>query len=383
MNILYCIPSLANPGGMERIITEKINWLSSHTEHKIWIVTTDQMRKPKFFKLIETVTVIDLDIDFNAEFNLPLPRKFVAVRRKLRVYQKHLEAMIREHKIDICISTGGKEMEFLQNMRCRCKKVLEIHFSKNFRQQFLLARRGDAIARLLGAFRTRQLVWQTKNLDAVVVITKKDYGEWAKTHRNIYQIYNFTSFEVEKPAALNNNRAIAVGKLDAQKGFDMLVDAWALKKSSLQDWSLHIFGQGEWYGMLQKKIESYGLEDNIFLEGVSNDISKEMLKSSMFLFSSRYEGFSLVFLEAMACGLPVISFDCPEGPAEVIENNDIGLLVEHENVPQFANAMERLFHNRPELVQMSENSFRKSALFAKDKIMEQWNSLFLKIAADV
>lgn len=376
MNLVYLIPALYNPGGMERILTDKINTLVSTGKHSISVVTTDQMGRTPFFELNPRVSLIHLDLDFNAAFELPMHQKYRVTRAKLRQYRQQLLQIIKETRTDICISTGGKELEFLSAMPVPCKKILEIHFAKNFREQFLLSRKNSLKNRLIGKIRTRQLMHQTKNLDAVVVLTQNDRKEWEKTHRNIHQIYNFASFRVDQPADLAAHRAIAVGRLDAQKGFDMLIDAWALKKEELKDWKLDIFGQGEWQQMLEEKISHYGLEHNVRLCGVTSDIKTEMLHSSLFLFSSRYEGFGLVLVEAMGCGLPLVSFDCPEGPAEFITNNDVGLLVPAGDIEKFAEAVVVLAENPQLRFQMGKKGYLKSDLFAKDKIMAQWTDLF-------
>lgn len=365
---------------MERILTEKINFLVNEKNIDIFIVTTDQKNEHLFFELDSKVTIINLDLNFDNLFSLSMVKKYNETRKKLKVYEEDLKKIIEKNTIDICISTGGKELEFLYQLKVDCKKVLEIHFAKNFRKQFLLSRKDNWIFRLIGDFRTKQLIKQTRTLDAVVVLTKKDQKEWQKSHHNIYQIYNFSSIITDSIANSNGNKAIAIGKLDAQKGFDMLIDAWFLKKDELKEWTLDIFGKGEWEEMLKNKISTYGLQNKIFLKGVSSDVEKELLSSSLYLFPSRYEGFSLVFIEAMNCGLPIISFDCPEGPSEVIINNDIGLLIEPENISEFSDAIYKLTQNKTIRMQMGINGKHKAKLFSKNHIMSQWTTLFNNLA---
>lgn len=375
IRLLYCIPALYNPGGMERILTEKINYLSQLDGFKITIVTTDQMGKELLYEINTNIEVIHLNLDFNALYALPLLKKIKQTKIKLKEYKKLLIDIIKNKNIDICISTGGKELEFLHSKYIRCKKVLEIHFAKNFREQFLLARNNNYFNKFIGRIRTKQLEYQTKNLDAVVVLTKDDEISW-KRNNNIYQIYNFSSVVTDKNPDYNKRRAIAVGKLDAQKGFDMLIDAWNINKDKLKDWTLDIFGQGEWEEMLQNKIISFGLEKNIFLKGVTKNIQNEFLNSSLFLFSSRYEGFSLVFIEAMNCALPVISFNCPQGPSELIANNDIGLLIPEKDIRKFANGILTLTSNEDLRKSMGYNAKQKALQFSKTEIMKQWTDLF-------
>lgn len=380
MKILYCVPALYNPGGMERIITEKINCLCNTEGLEIFVVTTDQRDEPLFFEMNKKVTMIYLDLNFNELYALSLLKKFFYTKQKLKEYRSLLKKIITEKQIDICISTGGKELEFFSDMSVKCKKILEIHYSKNFRKQFLVARKNNLLYNFLGSIRTAQLVMQTKSLDAVVVLTKKDEKEWKTTNKNIFQIYNFCSFKVEGALAeTDRKRAIAIGKLDPQKGFDMLIDAWAEKKESLKDWDLDIFGQGEWQQMLQQKIDDYGLQNKVTLRGVTTNVKQELLASSAFLFSSRYEGFALVFIEAMECGLPILSFDCPEGPSELIENNDIGILIQANNVKKFADGLAIITANGEMRHNMGILSKKKAQNFSKEIIMQQWVKLFQNV----
>lgn len=379
INIVYLIPAMYKPGGMERILTEKLNYLATHYNYKIYLITTDQQGKEFFFDLNEKVKVLNWEIDFDSCYDLPLVKKFLRIRSKLKDYRSRLENFLATNNIDICVSTGGKELEFLTELVNPCKKVLEIHFSKDFRKQFTVARSNSWLMKIIGEIRNKQLIRQTTNLDAVIALTKTDLREWEKTHKNLYQIYNFSSVESDVISARNTNRAIAVGKLDAQKGFDMLIDAWSLKKTELNNWELHIFGQGEWEQMLLDKIKKNNLEKNVFLRGVTKDIKSEFLKSSIFLFSSRYEGFSLVFIEAMNCGLPIVSFNCPQGPSELIINDDIGFLVEAGDIKTFSSKISLLSEDASLRKEMGVSSFKKSQTFSKTKIMNQWNDLFTNL----
>ncbi|QFG53718.1 glycosyltransferase family 4 protein [Chryseobacterium sp.] len=379
MKILYCIPSLQNPGGMERILSEKINYLVQVYGYNVTVLTTDQRARPLFFPLDEDVKVVDFGYNFDLDFKRSLGSRIIFTLSKIAAYRKKLEAFLAEEQPEIMVSTGGKELEFLQSIRVNCKKVLEMHFSQNFRQQFLMAQNAGLLSRLVGQYRTSQLLRQTKQLDALVVLTKKDLEQWQRTHKNIYHIYNFSSFAATHSADVTRKRAIAVGKLDAQKGFDLLIDAWAQHKEELHNWTLDIYGQGEWKEKLSQKISFHELEGKIKLMGVSENIQEEMLNSSMFLFSSRFEGFALVFVEAMTCGLPVVSFDCPEGPAELIENDKNGILVPAEDVESFGKAITRLADREDLRRIMGSNAKKKAAEFSKEVIMRQWDGLFKTI----
>ncbi len=379
MKIIYCTPSMQNPGGMERILSEKINYLVQEYNYEVTIVTTDQRRRSPFFHLDPRVRVLDLELNFDLDFNNPLFSRVLRTSRKIIQYRRKLEALLLEQQPDVLVSTGGKELEFLSRIETTCRKILEMHFSQNFREHFLMAQNAGPVYRWVGKYRTRQLIHQTRKLDAVVVLTKKDMRQWQMTHDNVYHIYNFSSFNTDQRADTSGKKAIAVGKLDAQKGFDLLIDAWAQQKEKLSDWTLNIYGQGEWQGKLTQQIKDYQLENSVKLMGVSQDIQNELLKSSLFVFSSRFEGFALVFVEAMTCGLPIVSFDCPEGPSELISHDDIGLLVPAQDVCAFGEGIVRLTSDQQLRQSMGDKAKTKAANFSKTAIMQQWNEFFTKM----
>lgn len=376
MNILYCVPALYNPGGMERILTEKVNFLANIEGYQIHILTTDQDHRAVYFDLDSKIIVKHLNLDFNQFFTSPLVKKIVKTNDLIIKYKGELEQYIHKNAIDIVVSLGGKELEFLYKINNdRCKKICELHFSIKIREQFILARGNNIINRAIGKIRTQQLIKQTKKLDRLIVLTKEDEKELRKTHQNVKQIYNFSPLTPDTKSDLTNKKMLAIGKLDPQKGFDLLIEACS-KIIDWKGWTLSIYGQGSDKDKLQSLIESYQLNNYIVLEGITKNVQEVYNESSMFILSSRYEGFPMVLIEAISYGLPIISFDCMTGPREIIENNDCGILVENGNIHKLSEAINEMIENSSLRHQMSETSFYKSGLFLKHKIMQQWVILF-------
>lgn len=376
MKIAYCIPSLYNSGGMERILTAKINYLANLNKYELFVITTDQKGRPIKFPLDERIKLIHFDIDFDRHYNDNLIRKHLHHKKDIYIYKQKLIKIIDSEKIDVCISLGGKEIEFLSRLPVKCKKVAEMHFSMNFREQFLVSRHSGLIWKLLGKIRTQQLKKCTKKLDKLIVLTESDKKQWEKTHKNVEQISNFIPFDNTTVSNLEHKKVITVGRLDAQKGYDMLIDSWKYVATKHPDWELNIYGIGEWEKMLQDKINKYDLKNQVHLKGSSENIISKYVENSMYVMSSRYEGFPMVLIEAMSCGLPVVSFNCEFGPNEIIKNGVDGFLVENGNIIQLAERINALIENEILRKEMGEKAYLNAKRFSKEIIMKQWIELF-------
>ncbi len=379
MNILYCVPALYNPGGMERILTEKVNYLANLEGYNLFVFTTDQDNRPLYFKLDDRVTVHHSNLNFNQYFSCNFLEKYLGTKKLLRLYEQQLQAYIKKNSIDLIVSLGGKELEFLHRMKTNSAKICELHFSIDIRKQFILSRGTNPLFKLIGKYRAWEMIQQTKKLDQLVVLTKEDEEKLKLTHQNVTQIYNFSPLAPTVKAPLNQKKIVAVGKLDPQKGFDLLIEACRFIKN-WDGWILEIYGQGPDEEQLRSKISFYELEKHIFLKGITRKVEEVYHSASFYVLSSRFEGFPMVLLEAISFGLPIVSFDCATGPNEVIVNDDCGLLVEEGNTKKLGEAMQRMICSREEREEKSERAFQKSKFFSKDEIMKQWLELFNKHA---
>ena len=378
MNLLYCIPHLYNSGGMERVLTQKVNWLAAHTDYTITIVTTEPTPTgtPKcYFPLSEKVQVVELNIDFNADYTKPLLPKYCAHMRRMRAYKRALTEYIVQHGIELCISLGGKEIAFLRHLPCRT--IAEMHFAMDQRRQLIEANHKSLFWSLVGEVRTRQLVQAVKPLERLVVLTDADKAAWEKAGcTNVTVIPN--------PCAINSRKSkvesrktktvLAVGRLHEQKGFDLLLQAWKPIEKTYSDWSLRIVGEGPKRAELEAQIESQGLK-RVVLAGATNNVLDEYEAASIFVLSSRYEGLPLALIEAMWCGLPCIAFDCPQGPAELLAE-DRGWLVPDGDIAELtAQIAYALSHPEEALKRAQKAQSFAQTTYSEAAIMPQWVQL--------
>ena len=378
MNLLYCIPHLYNSGGMERVLTQKVNWLAAHTDYTITIVTTEPTPTgtPKcYFPLSEKVQVVELNIDFNADYTKPLLPKYCAHMRRMRAYKRALTEYIVQHGIELCISLGGKEIAFLRHLPCRT--IAEMHFAMDQRRQLIEANHKSLFWSLVGEVRTRQLVQAVKPLERLVVLTDADKAAWEKAGcTNVTVIPNPCSLDGQKVSikSAKSKTILAVGRLHEQKGFDLLLQAWKPIEKTYSDWSLRIVGEGPKRAELEAQIESQGLK-RVVLAGATNNVLDEYEAASIFVLSSRYEGFSLVLAEAMWCGTPCVSFDCPHGPAELLAD-DRGWLVPNGDIAELTAQIAYALSHPEEALKCAQKaqSFAQTT-YSEAAIMPQWVQL--------
>lgn len=376
MKLLYFIPALYNHGGMERVLTQKINYLAEYLGYEIDVITTEQKHQPCAFSLSGKVRLFHLDLNFNDHYDQSLIFKMINHYAKLRRYKKEIYKILETEKPDIVISLGGKEIDFLYKLKTNAGKVCEMHFSMNVRKQFLDSRKHGFVWKLIGTLRTNQLKKVTKTLDKLIVLTNQDKIQWESTHKNVLHIVNPNPFVTQSEKRTDSKTVISVGRLDAQKGYDLLIDAWKLVVEKHPDWKLNIFGTGELEHELRNKIRIFDMEDKIELKGLSKEIEKEYMASSFFVMSSLYEGLPMVLLEAMSCGLPVVSFDCEWGPREVIQNERNGFLVPAKDYIKLADQINILIENRQLRNEMSNEAVRTSKKYDIAKVMRQWDEMF-------
>lgn len=221
-------------------------------------------------------------------------------------------------------------------------------------------------------------------LNYLATLTDDDTLDYKKLFSNEkIQIVKLTNsippFE-SKLSNLEDKTILAAGRLVPQKGFDLLIEAFAKIVDKVPDWKVKIFGAGKDKEMLQDMIAERHLYNNVLLMGPTQEIEKELTRSSIYALSSRFEGFGMVIVEAMQCGVPVVSFDCPKGPGEIIAHNEDGILVEDGNIDAFADALLELIEDKNKRIKFGEKAVENVKRYTIDEIGKQWDSVLKKIS---
>lgn len=215
-------------------------------------------------------------------------------------------------------------------------------------------------------------------LDVVAALTEHDRAalEAALGDRaRVVAIPNAVPALAGPPADLRRPVVVAIGRLSHQKGFDLLIDAFAQVAPAAPGWSLRIGGGGELRGELQRRIDDHGLGDRVRLLGPVRNVGAELGRASIYALSSRFEGLPLALLEAMSKGLAIVAFDCPTGPAEVLEGGRSGVLVAPGDVDALAAAILELVNDERRRGELGEAARRRVADYSIEAVGGRWRSL--------
>lgn len=377
MKLVYCMADVYNPGGMERVLLNKLRWWARRGDCELVLVTTDQNGRPPFYDFPPEVRMVDLAINYKADKGRNPIAKTLSYLRKRKIHRRKLTELLMREKADIVVSLYPSESSFIPSIQDGSKKVLELHFNKYFRLQY----NRSGLLGLADRWRTRQDKKIVRRFDRFVVLTREDAENWGALP-NLQVIPNAA---LELPAVTHttgNHRVIAVGRLDYQKGFDRLLEAWALLPTELRGgWRLDIFGQGEWEDMLKKRCETLGIADSARINKPTGHIFDEYAASDFLVMSSHYEGFPMVMIEAMACGLPAVCFDFLCGPRDIIRPEENGLVVKEGDIPALAAAMQRVMEDAALLARMSEGAKKISQTYSEEAVMAQWEACFQQLLA--
>jgi GalNAc-alpha-(1->4)-GalNAc-alpha-(1->3)-diNAcBac-PP-undecaprenol alpha-1,4-N-acetyl-D-galactosaminyltransferase len=168
---------------------------------------------------------------------------------------------------------------------------------------------------------------------------------------------------------------LAVGRLERQKGFDLLVSAFARIAEEAAEWDLVVLGEGSCRGALESQVQRLGLTGRVRLPGFCPDVSGELARADAFVLSSRYEGFPNALLEAMAHGLPVVAARCPSGPEEMVDDGRTGLLATCGSVDDLAMCLRRLLLDPVLREQLGTAALEVRSRFALQPVVDQWEAL--------
>ncbi len=362
--ILYITNQICGSGGLERVLSIKASYLADHYGYKVHILTLNQGDEALFYDFSTKLRYHDIAVAGN-------PIKY------LSTYKKKINAIVEEVNPDvILVCDDGLKGFFLPLLiKNPCPKVYERHVSKNVALQ---SESASFIKKLSVKLKNTLMNSLAKRFDKFVVLTNGNINDW--NLKNLEVIPNPLSFYPEKNISnLSNKKVLAVGKQCYQKGYDRLLKSWEIVNKTYPDWQLDIYGKIEPSEKLEELADSLKISESVSFFPPTKTIEKQYQEASVYVMPSRYEGFGMVLIEAMAYGVPCVSFDCPFGPSDIISDNKNGILVENGDIKGLAKGIESLINDSDKRKKMGENARKDIEKYLPEKIAKQWDELFTNL----
>ncbi|MBP2284440.1 glycosyltransferase involved in cell wall biosynthesis [Flavobacterium sp. CG_23.5] len=362
MKLLYIVPNINNEGGVARILSVKANYLIENLGYEVHILTQNEGFFPLFYSFNENIVFHDIILKGN-------------FFQFFQSYKNSLKNKIKTIQPDVIIvcDNGLKAYSIPFILKNKIPLILEMHSSKFIQEKEISKGIFSKFFSNIG--NTYKEIGANK-YDKFVVETSESIKEW-DVKRTIV-IPNPLWFASSKSSSLANKKVISVGRHTYEKGFDRMLEIWKKVVVKHPDWTLDIYGKSSENSDLRLFAKNLGIANSVaFYEPVRN-IEEKYLEASFYLMTSRFEGFGMVLIEAMATGLPCIAYDCPCGPRGILIENKNGFLIENGNELDYVKAVETLIENESLRIEMGKNAKISSQKYSIDAIMETWNQLFIE-----
>lgn len=378
VKIVYILRSFATKAGTERVMSDKMNYLAEKG-YKLTLITYEQGKHPIAFPLHHSIQHVDLDTRFFEIDKYGIMRRLYLLFRLRRLFRLRLQDLINKIRPDFIISTtySIKLIDIILSLNTQATQYVESHVACNN------IKKSDDYRNNIFVFPIAVVYdWWTlrkvSKADKLVVLTKGDATDWMNYSSNVIIIPNPITYYPDRVLPHNDikKRILCVGRLQEQKGYDMLIDAFSLIAERCVDWIIDIYGDGPDKKMLTDIIHERNLDDRVIINPPKDNIYAEYQNSDFFVLSSRFEGLPLVLGEAMSCGIPCVSFRCKYGPEDIIRDGHNGLLVEDGNIEQLGEKIFWMLSHTGERLRMGEQAREDIQQYEKTVIMRKWLELF-------
>lgn len=360
MKLLYITNGINGAGGLERVLSIKASFLAEHYGYEVSMLSLNDNHLHPFYDFSGKIKMLSIPVEGNFLQYAHLYRKGI----------KKIVVQVQPDVISVC-DDGLKGFFIPTMLRNKTPVIYERHVSKEIEMHhdFSVLKKGIIKAKWI------MMEKLATSFEKFILLTEGNTKEWPSLN-NKGVIPNPLSFYPLRSSTLLNKKVIAVGKQGYQKGYDLLLPAWKLVVQQHPDWHLEIYGKKEAAQGLEPLAEKLGITKNIAFFNPEKNIEQKYLESSIYVMSSRFEGFGMVLIEAMACGLPCVSFDCNYGPSDIIVNREDGFVVPREDVNALAIKIIILIENKELRLQMGQQAKENVKRFLPESIISQWDELF-------
>ncbi len=376
--IVYCTPALYSAGGTERVVSIKANYFAEHLGYDVTIIVTEGNKGNSFFPLSDKVKVINLGIGFEDLWNKPFLNKVFLYQKKQRRYKKLLSKELLRLRPDITITTLRREINFINDIKDGSRKVGELHLSRaNYRG--VEERETNFFKDIFSKWWKGNVISYFQKLDRFVVLNENAVKEWPELN-NVKMIPDPLPLKQMARSNLQSKRIVTIGRYAYEKGYDYLLKIWSIVEKKCPDWQLNVYAMGDPTPYVKLMDDLSIDKKRCHLNSSVVDVEDVYKNSAILVQPSRTEGFGLVLVEAMACGLPVVAFDCENGPRSIITDGEDGFLIPAYDIEKFSERMVLLMNDEPLRRKMGERGQVKSQHYHIGKIAQQWENLIEELA---
>ncbi len=363
MKLLYLVPNINNEGGVARVLSIKTWYLIEKWGYEIHIVTQNKGNAPLFFNFHPAIAYHDISLK-GTGFSF------------LKAYKKEVNQLVLTLHPDhlIVCDNGVKAFLLPFLLSSKVSKLLEIHSSKYISEHSFQYNLIIRVTHLVTVF--VKTIGITK-FDKVIVESNESIVEWRLKEGLV--IPNPLGYATTEFATLQSKLAMAVGRPNYEKGYDRMFAIWKKVVAKHPDWHLNVYANTD--GPID--LEALALQNEVqnhisFFKPILH-IEEKYKEVSIYLMTSRYEGFGMVLIEAMESGVPCIAYDCPCGPRSIITNNQNGYLVPNDNEEGYVSKVCELIENQSLRLELGKKAKESVSIYQIESCMEQWNSLFISL----
>jgi len=365
MKIVFNTDQIYLHGGIEKTIATKANYFANLPDVEVVIVTTEQNGKSPCYPIDQRITMVDMGINYNRNLSYFSKSNFGKVFRHFRSQKR----IFKKLQPNVVISPNFNfDHYWLPFLTSKAKLVKEIHGSRYAEEE---SRKNASVANKIKFFLNDWI----DSLYNHIVVLNEDEKKYVKSD-NAVVIPNSVSIP-NATAALRNKQVIAAGRISPVKGFDELIQSWKIVNKKFPDWQLHIYGEDylDTKARLKILISDLNLQNVIFFKESVSDLPTTMKDYSIYAMSSVTECFPMVLLEALSVGLPVVSYDCPNGPRNIIIDNEDGFLAGYKNSNSLAEKLMILMMDEIKRNKMGGNAKNNVTRFSNQEVMKLWHKI--------
>ena len=367
MRVVFLIDHIYLHGGIEKVLAEKANYFVDILNYEITILTTQQHNNPSCYPLSNKVKLIDLGINYDRKksyFHISNLKKITSHFYNRRKFLKSVNPDF------VIVSNFDFDFYWIPFLHKTSKKIKEYHSSQYLREK--------GLSSFKKKFSNKITHFIENKYDAIVVLNKDEQAFYKSS--NTIVIPNPISIPSIQ-SKLDKKQVLAAGRIAPVKGFDRLIEIWALVLTEHPAWELHIYGEDyfDTQSKLEEQIVKLGIEKNVSFRGVTKNMTVTMLDYSLYLMTSHTESFSMIILEALSVGLPTVAFDVPTGPRNLITNNINGVLVEDNDIEGYSGIIGNLLMNTSKRITMGIEAKKNSLTYSNVNIMTKWTELFHRL----